>query len=115
MALSPPLVWLVLGFAWLLVSVGCQPDPTDRPHPESSQGDEFGNPEGEGPAAEDLTTPIDINNPEERTPLASSPPELPPANEAQGGAMGGVGGAGGVGANGGGGGAMGGVGGAGGS
>jgi hypothetical protein len=126
MALSEPIVrtlravwlvlcgWLALSVPWL-VSTGCQPDAQDRPHPESSQGDELGNPELESQPAADLTTPIDINNPEERTPTVTAPPELPPGNEAQGGAMGGVGGAGGMGAIGGGGGAMGGVGGAGGS
>jgi hypothetical protein len=107
-------VWLALSAPWLLASMGCQTDPQDRPAPETSQGDEFGNPEAESAAAGDLTTPIDINNPEERTPTVTAPPELPPGREAQGGAMGGVGGAGGVGAIGGGGGAMGGVGGAGG-
>lgn len=108
-------MWLALSAPWLLASMGCQPDPQDRPAPETSQGDEFGNPEAESAAAADLMTPIDINNPEERTPTVTAPPELPPGSEAQGGAMGGVGGAGGVGAIGGGGGAMGGVGGAGGA
>lgn len=102
-------VWLALSAPWLL-GTGCQPDPQDRPAPETSQGDEFGKSE---PAA-DLTTPIDTNNPEERIRTVNAPPDLPPGSEAQGGAMGGGGGAGGVGAIGGGGGAMGGVGGAGG-
>jgi hypothetical protein len=106
-------VWLALSAPWLLASMGCHSDPQDRPAPETSHGNELGNPEAQAAAA-DLTTPIDINNPEERTPTVTAPPELPPGSEAQGGAMGGVGGAGGVGAIGGGGGAMGGVGGAGG-
>jgi hypothetical protein len=128
MALSPSMVrilraawlvfgvWLALSAPWLIASMGgCQPDLQDRPAPESSQGDEFGNPEVEGMPNEDITTPIDTDNPEERTPTVTAPPELPPGSEAQGGAMGGVGGAGGVGAIGGGGGAMGGIGGAGGA
>jgi len=80
-------VWLALSAPWLLAA-GCRTDPQDRPAPETSQGDELGT----GQPVADPTTPIDINNPEERTPTVTAPPELPPASEAQSGTTGGAGG-----------------------
>lgn len=82
--------WLVLGLG--LGLAGCVADAQDRPAPETSQGQEFGNPEAEPEAATtaDLNVPIDTNNPEERTPTVTAPPELPPQA-----ATGGAGGAGG--------------------
>jgi hypothetical protein len=71
---------LALSLPWLVLGAGCAPDPTDRPHPETSQGAEFDAPEV-NPAPVGSTTdpnaPIDINNPEDRTPTVTSPPATP--------------------------------------
>jgi hypothetical protein len=93
MSISPPVArtfraawlvfgaWLALSLPWLVFGAGCSTDPADRPHPETSQGEEFAEPEVEPPAtgtAPDLTEPIDTNNPEERTPTVTAPPATPP-------------------------------------
>jgi len=63
-----------------LAAVACQTDPSERPEPDTSQGEEFGNPEAEE-AASSAFEPIDPNTPEERTPTVTSPPETPPPPE----------------------------------
>jgi hypothetical protein len=73
--------WLALSLPWLVFGTGCSPDPTDRPHPETSQGEEFADPEIEPPPAGSTTDPnepIDTNNPEDRTPTVTAPPPAPP-------------------------------------
>lgn len=93
MTISPPVAqtfraawlvfgaWLALALPWLVFGTGCSTDPADRPHPDTSQGDEFAEPEVESPpagSATDLNEPIDTNNPEERTPTVTAPPPTPP-------------------------------------
>lgn len=63
-----------------VAAVGCQPDATDRPSPDTSQGEEFGDPDAEEAASSGFE-PIDPNTPEERTPTVTAPPETPPPPE----------------------------------
>jgi hypothetical protein len=92
MTISPPVAhiiraawlvlgaWLALSLPWLVFGAGCSTEPADRPHPDTSQGEEFAEPEVESPpagSAADLTEPIDTNNPEERTPTVTAPPPTP--------------------------------------
>jgi hypothetical protein len=66
--------------AFVLLVAACKTDSNERPDPDTSQGEEFGNPQAEE-AASSAFEPIDPNTPEERTPTVTSPPETPPPPE----------------------------------
>lgn len=68
--------YLLAAVPWVLAGLACQTDPSERPDPETSQGEEFGNPEAQE-AASAAFEPIDPNTPEDRTPTVTSPPEAP--------------------------------------
>ena len=64
----------------LALGASCRSDPNDLPHPETSQGEELGDPAAQQ-APLDPTDPIDPDRPEDRMTTVESPPETPPEGQ----------------------------------